>query len=69
MTLPAFMETLARDAILRDAYVSLLDSLIAQDNSLDRIDAKTSVEYQRGKVAALRRLRLQTLMLDRKGEK
>lgn len=68
MTLPPFMETLARDAILRDAYVSLLDSLIAQDNSLDRIDAKTSVEYQRGKVAALRRLRLQTLMLDRKGE-
>lgn len=64
MTLPPFMQLLEHDSTLRDAYVALLDGLIADENSLDRVDTSRPFDYQRGKVAALRSLRQQALAID-----
>ena len=41
---------------LVDAFVALLGELTAAENGLDRVDDKHSIDYQRGKVAAYRRL-------------
>lgn len=64
MTLPPFMQLLAQDSMLRDAYVALLDDLIGTENSLDRVDPTHPVDYQRGKVAALRAQREKALAID-----
>lgn len=60
-----FMQSLAQDSMLRDAYVALLDGLISAENSLDRIGPTSPVDYQRGKVAVLRRLKNDAQGLER----
>lgn len=59
-----FMQHLAADSSLRDAFVSWVDEDIARENSLDRIDATHPFEYQRGTVAAYRRLRERVVALE-----
>ena len=69
MSVLTFMQQLAQDSALRDAYVAMLDGLIRTENTLDRISPSAPVDYQRGKVAVLRRMREQVLDLDRPQEK
>lgn len=64
-----FMQVLAQDSTLRDAYVLLLDGLIAGENSLDRVSPSAPVDYQRGKVAVLRKIRSDVLKLENPTEK
>lgn len=51
-----FVRTLSTDAALRDAFEEYLGALAAAENSLDRVDETHSLDFQRGKVAALRGL-------------
>lgn len=49
-----FVQALAADAALRDAFEAYLREFLAAENTLDRIDAQHSLDFQRGKVAAYR---------------
>lgn len=61
----SFVELLAHDPSLRDAFVAFVDAGIAVENSLDRVDTTHSVDHQRGRVAQLRSLKAMTVGLER----
>jgi hypothetical protein len=63
-----FFARLAGDASLRDALVAWVDEQIATENTLDRVDATHSLDYQRGRVAVLRSLRTKITALERPKE-